>query len=89
MSRTGLPPSIYRVRVEGELDPAWSAWFDGLTITHDADGNTTLAGPVPDQAALCGLLGKVCDLGLVLILVARVEPEPAAPARVPSSSQSD
>ncbi len=74
-----MAPLYYRICVERELDPAWSAWFDGLTITHDADGNTTLAGPIPDQAALCSLLGKVCDLGLVLILVARVQPGEADP----------
>jgi hypothetical protein len=82
VSQTGTP-RFYRLRVEGELDADWSAWFDGLTITHDTDGNTTLAGLVPDQAALCGLLGKVCDLGLVLMLVARVQLGEADPAYAP------
>jgi hypothetical protein len=75
MSRVGQLPSFYRIRVEGELDPDWSAWFAGLAITHDDDGNSTLAGLVADQAALCGLIGKICDLGLVLLHVARAQPD--------------
>ena len=65
-------PAYYRIRVKGHLDPAWSAWFDGLCVTHDADGDTTLAGPVIDQAALYGLLRKARDLGLTLLTVNQV-----------------
>ena len=68
-------PAYYRIRVKGYLDPAWSAWFDGLSVTHDGDGDTTLAGPVIDQAALYGLLKKARDLGLTLLVVAQGEPE--------------
>ena len=64
--------AYYQIRVQGTLDPRWSAWFDGFTITHDADGDTTLAGLVADQAALYGLLGKARDLGLTLLAVQRV-----------------
>jgi hypothetical protein len=68
-------PDHYQIRVKAYLDHSWSAWFDGLTITHDADGCTTIAGMVADQAALYGLIGKARDLGLTLILVARITPE--------------
>ncbi len=64
--------AYYQIRVQGTLDPRWSAWFDGFTITHDADGDTTLAGLVADQAALYGLLSKARDLGLTLLAVQRV-----------------
>jgi hypothetical protein len=70
-------PEHYQIRVKAYLDLNWSAWFDGLTITHDADGCTTIAGMVADQSALYGLISKARDLGLVLITVARVEPEVA------------
>ncbi len=33
------------------------------------DGDTALIGPVADQAALCGLLRKVRDLGIPLVAV--------------------
>jgi hypothetical protein len=59
----------YRIRLKGHLDPTWSAWFDGLAITHEASGETTLAGPVRDQAALYGLLEKARSLNLALVSV--------------------
>jgi hypothetical protein len=61
----------YRIIVECALDDSWSAWFDGLTIAHDASGDTTLAGAVRDQTALYGLIAKLRDLGLTLIAVER------------------
>ena len=57
------------------LDSRWSSWFDGLQVSGDQAGRTTIAGPVADQAALHGLLAKVRDLGLVLLSVRRVGPE--------------
>jgi hypothetical protein len=67
-------PSWYRIRVNDHLDPSWSAWFDDLFIWHDADGTTTLSGPVVDQAALYGLLGRARDLGLTLLSVSPCDP---------------
>jgi hypothetical protein len=61
----------YCIRVEGHLGLQWSEWFDRMTITLEPDGTTTLSGPVPDQAALHGLLVRVRDLGLELISVNR------------------
>ena len=56
-------PIYYRIRIRGHLDPGWSDWFDGLAITQEMDGTTTLAGPLTDQAALYGLLSRLRDLG--------------------------
>ncbi len=72
-------PRLYEFRVEGHLDHCWSGWFGGLTLTHHADGTTTLVGNVTDQSHLYGLLGKVRDLGATLIsvnLVADLHPTP-------------
>ena len=63
----------YEIRVEGTLDQRWTAWFEGLRIDTD-DSQTVISGPVTDQAALHGLLNRVCDLGLVLISVRRFSP---------------
>jgi hypothetical protein len=60
---------IYQIRLEGHLGQQWTDWFDGLTITLEENGETTLSGPVVDQAALHGLLKKMRDLGLPLISV--------------------
>ena len=67
-------PTIYQIRIKGRLDERWSYWFDGLAITPEVGGDTSLTGPVVDDAALHGLLKKVRDLGLPLISVNQVEP---------------
>jgi hypothetical protein len=68
-------PVRYEIRVRGVLDRHWSGWFDGLQVSSDAPGQTLIAGPVVDQAALHGLLAKVRDLGLPLLSV-RQSPGP-------------
>jgi len=67
----------YEIRLAGRLEPRWSTWFDGLTLTAGEDGTTTLRGPVSDQAALHGQLQRLRDLGLPLISVTPVDPDPA------------
>lgn len=42
---------IYEIRVQGQLNQHWSAWFDDLEISYDAHGNTMLRGPLVDEAA--------------------------------------
>lgn len=68
--------AVYEIRIGGALDNHWAGWFEGLTMTSKEDGTTVLVGPVTDQAALHGLLAKVRDLGLPLLSVNRIEPEP-------------
>lgn len=68
----------YQITVKEHLDDSWSAWFDGLTISHAPSGATTLAGLVRDQTALYGLIDKARDLGLTLVAVI---PDTSATAR--------
>ena len=68
--------AVYQIKVEGQLDPAWSDWFSGLAVTVEpgiGDTLTTLTGPVADQAALRGILTKLWDLNLTLISCLRGE----------------
>jgi hypothetical protein len=67
-------PSIYRIRVEGHLDTAWSDWFEGFAFTHEPNGETTLSGPIVDQSALQGVLLKLSSLNVSIVAVNRVEP---------------
>ncbi|MGB7962392.1 MAG: hypothetical protein WCF12_05440 [Propionicimonas sp.] len=67
-------PVGYTLRVAGRLDARWSPWFDGLTLTSESDGTTSLSGLVADQADLHGLLAKIRDLGITLISVAAIDP---------------
>ena len=66
-------PAVYQIRIKGHLGPQWTEWFEGMAVTREENGDTLLTGPVVDQAALHGLLKKVRDLGLPLLLVIRVE----------------
>ena len=65
----------YQIRVKGHLGEQWKEWFEGLTLTPQANGDTLLIGPVVDQAALFGLLKKVRDLGLPLLSLNSLEPQ--------------
>jgi hypothetical protein len=69
-------PIVYQIRVRGVLDPQWSDWFDEMTVTPQADGETLLAGPVRDQCALHGILQKIRDLGLPLLSLSCTEAAP-------------
>ena len=60
-------PMVYQIRIKGHLGRQWTAWFEGLIITLEEDGDTLLTGTVIDQAALHGLLKKVRDLGMPLL----------------------
>lgn len=59
----------YQIKVKGQLDPQFSAWFEGCTISHTPEDDTLISGVVIDQAALYGLLARCRDLGLTLISV--------------------
>ena len=66
-------PMVYQIRIKGHVGPQWTAWFGGMTITLEENGNTLLTGPVVDQAALHGLLRTVRDLGMPLLSVSPVK----------------
>ncbi len=72
-------PATYQIKVQGRLNDTWSAWFDGLTVSVEANGDgiavTTLTGSVADQGALYGLLSRIRDLGLPLLLVECIREE--------------
>jgi hypothetical protein len=67
-------PEYYEVKIKGHLDQRWSEWFASLKMTHLEGDVTLLSGPLPDQAALHGLLERVRDLNLTLISVSCGDP---------------
>lgn len=68
--------ATFEIRVKDHLSRDWAEWFEGLVITDLPNGESLLAGPVKDQAALFGILMKIRDLGLVLISVNQGESRP-------------
>src|SRR5207302_11011616 len=86
---------IHEIRVQGRLDDRWVDWLEGLALTRENDGTTTLTGPLADQAALHGVLNTIRDLNLPIVSVRRVyqtergqsdEREPSERVRTASSS---
>ncbi len=81
-------PRRYQIQIKGNLDDKWADWFDGFAIANQ-NGCSTLTGTVPDQAALHGLISKIRDLGLPLMLIAEInEPTPTnQPTNEPPTPQ--
>ena len=77
----------YEICIKGHLDGRWSHWFEGLTIALKDNGETLLSGPVVDQAALHGLLIKIRDLGLPLVSVMGIQPEPTENSDIQKGEQ--
>jgi hypothetical protein len=69
-------PQMYRIRVQGNLDPRWSDWLQCMSIvsaqTADGRPSVVLTGPLADQAALRGVLTRLWDLNLDIISVTRL-----------------
>lgn len=73
---TAKENEYYEILIRGQLDNHWSAWFEGLKLSPLENGETLIAGPVQDQAALHGILAKIRDLDLHLISVVLSTGEP-------------
>ncbi len=64
-------PEYWEIKIAGHLPSGWSPWFADLKVSAREPDVTLLAGPLPDQAALHGLLERIRDLNLTLISVTR------------------
>lgn len=75
-SGSARQPTV-EIRLRGHLDLSWSSSFPGFEMAHSvgSDGTplTVLTGPVVDEAGLHGMLARIRDLGIPLLLVRRDE----------------
>lgn len=63
----------YQIVIKGKIPAYREQWFEGMHIRHDEEDNSVLTGELIDQAALHGVLKKICDLGLTLISVIKID----------------
>ena len=83
----------YQIRIRGRLGRTIRTAFPALHATAD-DRDTLLTGPLPDQAALHGVLAQIGALGLELLEVRRLPGDaPGSPGGVtpphPGASKSE
>lgn len=71
----------YEIRVRGRLGPTLLEAFPSLAA-QPSEGETVLAGGLPDQSALYGLLRQLEALGLELVEVRRSDRVPGSPELV-------
>jgi len=63
----------HEIRLKGHLGENSLIWFEDFTRENSSDGETILRGPITDQAALHGLLTRICSLGLTLTLFRKLD----------------
>lgn len=71
-AQTPAPAGRYVIVVQGQLDPGWADWFDGLTMEALPGGRTQLTTCAGDPSALRGLLRRIFDLNLRLISITMI-----------------
>ncbi len=65
--------SLFEICVNGQLDSSWSDWFEGMEVKLLDNGQMMLCGTIIDQAALMGILNKLCGLNLTVISLRQVD----------------
>ncbi len=69
----------YEICIQGHLDERYRRWFEGLNLEQLPNGDTRLSG-VLDPAALHGILNRIRDLNLKLVLVRQVSQDGKNPS---------
>jgi hypothetical protein len=71
--QSGPRSGQYAIRVRGHLGEMMRLAFPALQAQPQGE-DTVLTGPLPDQAALFGVLAEIEELGLELLEVRRLPP---------------
>jgi hypothetical protein len=70
-----MQPWTYEITFAGQADAGVCAEFDDCAVII-GPGTTTLHAHVPDQGALCELVQRITGLGLELVYLQLVAPQP-------------
>lgn len=71
--KTQNDANLYEIRLQGHLGQNVLVWFEDFAVEYSPTGETILRGPIVDQAALAGILNRICDLGLSLTLFRQLD----------------
>lgn len=70
-------PANYRIRVQGEINPAWADIIGDMNLTTDSTCGknivTSLVGYLVDQAALSGMLKALYDQRIPILSVENLD----------------
>ncbi len=73
----GMDPALYAIRINGHLGAMLLTSFPAMV--PEQQGQVTVLTGVLDQSALYGILAEIQALGLDLLEVRQVPPEPRRP----------
>ncbi len=66
-------PVTYRIRVQGAIDKSWADYYGDMIIQMGVEPGeypvTKMTGQFHDQSALLGVISRLVDLGLPLLMV--------------------
>lgn len=60
---------VIRITLKSHVGEEWWSWFGGLTVDYPNAEQTVVHGPLPDMAAVYGLLETIRNLGLEILSV--------------------
>jgi hypothetical protein len=80
-------PQTYEISFAGQAGSALAAEFDDCNVII-GPGTTTLRVELPDQGALWGIVQRIIGLGLEVIHVHLIEPQPSSGGTREDSDQS-
>ena len=65
--------ATYRVHVQGAIDQSWADYYGDMIIHMGVESDeypvTKMTGQFHDQSALLGVISRLVDLGLPLLMV--------------------
>ena len=66
-------PATYRIHVQGAIDQSWADYYGDMIIHMGIEPDeypvTKMTGQFHDQSALLGVISRLVDLGLPLLMV--------------------
>jgi hypothetical protein len=66
-------PAIYRIHVQGAIGESWADYYGDMIIHMGIEPDecpvTKMTGQFHDQSALLGVISRLVDLGLPLLLL--------------------